>query len=59
MSSVQLTLSSERSRNERAVAKNSNADRNMELCFTACQRTGVLRSSDDTLRESANSPFSH
>ena len=42
-------LSSERSGNECAVAKNSNADRNSALCFTACPRTGVLKSSDDTL----------
>ena len=31
------------------VAKNSNAVRNSALYFTACLRTGVLRSSDDTL----------
>ena len=32
-----------------AVAKNSNADSNTALCFTACPQTGVLQSSDDTL----------
>ena len=32
-----------------AVAKKTNADRNSALCFTACLRTGVLRSSDDIL----------
>ena len=42
-------LSSERSRHDCAVAKNSNEDRISALCFTACPQTGVLRSSDDTL----------
>ena len=37
------------SRLDCAVVKNSNADRISALCFTACPRTGVLRSSDDTL----------
>ena len=49
VSPVQLTLSIERSRHDCAVAKNSNADRISALCFTAYPRTGVLRSSDDTL----------
>ena len=44
-----LTLSSERSRNDCAVAKNSNADWISELCYIACPRTGVLKSSDDSL----------
>ena len=44
-----LTLSSERSRNDCGVAKNSNADWNSELCYIVCPRTGVLKSSDDTL----------
>ena len=44
-----LTLSSERSRNDCGVAKNSNADWISELCYTVCPRTGVLKSSDDTL----------
>ena len=47
---VQLTLRSEHPRNVCAVANNSNADRNAALCFTVCLRTGVLRSSDDTLK---------
>ena len=37
VSAVQLTLSSERSRHDCAVAKNSNADRISALCFTAFQ----------------------
>ena len=49
MSVTLLTLSSERSQHDCAVAKNSNADRISELCFTACPRTGVLKSSDDSL----------
>ena len=44
-----LTLSSERSRNDCGVAKNSNADWISELCYIVCPRTGVLKSSDDTL----------
>ena len=43
------TLSSERSRKDCPVAKNSNADRITALCFTACPQIGVLWSSDDTL----------
>ena len=43
-----LTLSSERSQHDCAVAKNSNADR-ISALFTACPRNGVLQSSDDTL----------
>ena len=38
------------SRNECAVANNSNADSNSAHCFTVCPRTGVLRSSDDILK---------
>ena len=49
MSATLLTLSSERSRHDCAVAKNSNADRISELCFIACPQIGVLWSSDDTL----------
>ena len=37
VSAVQLTLSSERSRHDCAVAKSSNADRISALCFTAFQ----------------------
>ena len=33
----------------RAAKKNTNADRISALSFTACPRTGVLQSSDDTL----------
>ena len=49
MSATLLTLSSERSRHDCAVAKNSNAHRISEFCFIACPQTGVLWSSDDTL----------
>ena len=52
---VQLTLSSERSRHDCAVAKNSNADRISALCFTACPRTGVLRSSPPPRRAPSSS----
>ena len=43
-----LMLSSERSQHDCAIAKNSNADRISAVCFTACPRTGILLSSDDT-----------
>ena len=57
LSPVQLTLQRERSRHDCAVAKNSNTDRISALCFTACLRTGVLRSSDDTFCHVARGHF--
>ena len=44
-----LTLSSERSQHDCAVAKKSNTERISAICYTACPRNGVLQSSDDTL----------
>ena len=43
-----LTLSSDSSRYDCVVAKNSNADRISALCFIACPRNGVLWFSNDT-----------
>ena len=49
VSPIRLTISSDRSRPDCAVAKNCNEDGTSAFCFTACSRAGVLRTSKNTL----------